>query len=147
MLASYPCPAKWHPGTEPTGTSCSPSRHPLTDGATHNNLYWTTGKAKLAAWTPATLHPEPATAVITGAGDAGAPLTRRGAAVCYPVGQGLLVIDNLRWQLDDFDEPERPRRYLTALLTNLGVPLTTGAEKAMSEDYETAAERRERGHF
>jgi hypothetical protein len=121
--------------------------HPLTDGATHQNLYWTTGKAKLAAWTPATLHPDPATALITEMGDAGVPLTRHGAAVCYPVGAGRLIIDNLRWQLDELDEPERPRRYLVALLTNLGVPLTTGAEQRMSEEFETAEERRERGHF
>ncbi len=121
--------------------------HALTDGATHQNLYWITGKAKLAAWTPAMLHPEPATAVITNIGGEGVALTRRGAAVCYQVGAGILVIDNLQWQLDDLDEPERPRRYLTALLTNLGVHLTTGAEQRMSEDYETAEERRERGHF
>ena len=83
-------------------------------------------------WTSARLHPQPATAVITDTGELGVPLTRRGAAVCYPCGPGLLVIDNLRWELDEFDEPERPRRFLTAVLTNLGVPLTTGAQKQAS---------------
>jgi len=57
------------------------------------------------------------------------------------------VIDNLRWHIPGFDEPERPRRYLGRLLTNLGVPLTRGIGKRMSRDYETAEERRERGHF
>ncbi|HOS43314.1 MAG TPA: hypothetical protein PK794_06450, partial [Armatimonadota bacterium] len=76
-----------------------------------------------------------------------AQLTRRGAVTAYPVGPGTLVIDNLRWHLADFDEPERPRRYVMTLLTNLGIPLTRGAEKRMSEEFETAEERRERGHF
>ena len=65
----------------------------------------------------------------------------------YRLGSGTLVIDNLQWQQPNFDEPERPRRYLMTLLTNLGVPLSPGATKRMSEDFETEAERRERGHF
>jgi hypothetical protein len=65
----------------------------------------------------------------------------------YAVGPGTLVIDNLRWQDPRLEEPERARRYLTCLLTNLGVPLAAGAEKRSSEDYETAEERREKGHF
>ena len=65
----------------------------------------------------------------------------------YAVGSGTLVIDNLRWELGDLDEPERPRRYVRCLLTNLGVPLLKGVEKRMSHEFETEAERRERGHF
>lgn len=123
--------------------------HPLADGLTSNYLYWIVNKAKVAAWTLAPLHPEPASALIklepgtTGA----ASLTRRGAVVVYTVGKGCLVIDNLHWQNPGFDEPERPRRYVMTLLTNLGVPLAEGTAKRMSEEFETEAERRERGHF
>lgn len=119
---------------------------PLADGMTDNYLYWIVGKAKLAAWTPAQLHPEPASALIVEPGD-GRCLTRRGAVVVYDLGRGRLVIDNLRWQLPDFDEPERPRRYVMTLMTNLGLPLAQGAAKRLSEEFETEAERRERGHF
>ncbi|MHB9134533.1 MAG: glycoside hydrolase family 2 TIM barrel-domain containing protein [Armatimonadota bacterium] len=122
--------------------------HPLSNGMTHNYLYWIVDKEKLPAWSPAQLHPEPATALIKlQDGDAAAQLTRRGAVTVYQVGEGTLVIDNLRWHLAGFDEPERPRHYIDTLLTNLGVPLTRGAEKRMSQEFETAEERRERGHF
>jgi hypothetical protein len=132
--------------------------HRLADGMTNNYLYWIVDKAKVAPWTRAPLHPEPASALISfpeavSVGRASRPslpiaqLTRRGAVTVYQVGPGTLVIDNLRWQDPRLEEPERARRYLTCLLTNLGVPLASGAEKRMSEDYETAEERRERGHF
>ena len=122
--------------------------HQLADGMTHNYLYWIVGKSKLAPWTTASLHPEPASAVVELKDDDKAfSLTRRGAAVVYGTGAGRLVIDNLRWQLGDFDEPERPRRYVMTMLTNLGVPLEQGAAKRTGGDYETDAERRERGHF
>jgi hypothetical protein len=123
--------------------------HALTNGMTHNYLYWIVDKSKVAPWTLAPTHPAPASALIRlPEGIAGAAsLTRRGAVTVYTVGKGTLVIDNLRWQLADFDEPERPRRYVRCLLTNLGVPLLKGVEKRMGEEFETEAERRERGHF
>jgi beta-galactosidase len=122
--------------------------HRLASGMTSNYLFWIVDKAKIPPWTPAPLHPEPATALIRLPEGAGAAqITRRGAVTIYAVGSGTLVIDNLRWHLADFDEPERPRRYVMTLLTNLGVPLTRGVDKRMSEEYETAEERRERGHF
>ena len=120
--------------------------HQLADGMTNNYLYWIVDKAKVAPWTRAPLHPEPASALIQGA-DGTPQITRRGAVTIYPVGPGTLVIDNLRWQDARIEEPERARRYVMCLLTNLGVPLAAGAEKRMSEDYETAEERREKGHF
>ena len=103
----------------------------------------------MAPWTLAPTHPEPASALIRLPEDVGwaASLTRRGAVTLYTKGEGTLVIDNLRWQLADFDEPERPRRYVRCLLTNLGVPLLRGVEKRMGQEFETEAERRERGHF
>ena len=55
--------------------------------------------------------------------DTDMPLTRSGAAAVYAVNGGTLVIDNLQWQSSDIRSPERLRRYLTCLLTNLGVPL------------------------
>lgn len=123
----------------------------LTDGLSSTYLHWIVGKAKLAAWTPASLHPQPASAVIelprTTKPELAVALTRRGAVVSYRVGSGRLIIDNLQWQRPDFDEPERPRRYVMAMLTNLGVELREGAAKRFSEDFETEAERRERGHF
>ena len=123
--------------------------HAITNGMTHNYLYWIVDKSKVAPWTLAPTHPEPATALIRlPEGTSGAAsLTRRGAVTVYTVGTGTLLIDNLRWQLAEFDEPERPRRYLRCLLTNLGVPLLKGVEKHMGEEFETEAERRERGHF
>ncbi len=123
--------------------------HALANGMANNYLYWIVNKAKVAMWTLAPTHPEPASALIRlpeGVSNAFS-LTRRGAVTVYTVGQGTLVIDNLRWQLDDFDEPERPRRYVRCLLTNLGVPLLQGIDKRMGRDFETEAERRERGHF
>lgn len=123
--------------------------HPLVNGMTHNYLYWIVDKSKVAPWTLAPTHPEPASALIRlpeGVADA-VSLTRRGAVTVYAVGTGTLVIDNLRWQLAEFDEPERPRRYVRCLLTNLGVPLLKGVAKRMGEEFETEAERRERGHF
>ena len=123
--------------------------HPLTNGMTHNYLYWIVDKAKVAPWTVAPTHPEPASALIrlpeTAPG--AVSLTRRGAVTVYSVGIGTLVIDNLRWHLPDFDEPERPRRFVMTLLTNLGVPLLQGVTKRMGQEFETEAERRERGHF
>lgn len=123
--------------------------HALADGMTNNYLYWIVNKARVAAWTLAPLHPEPASALIRLPADVtGAwSLTRRGAVTVYQVGRGRLVIDNLRWEVPGFDEPERPRRYLMTLLTNLGLPLAEGTAKRMSEEFETEAERRERGHF
>lgn len=123
--------------------------HALANGMTHNYLYWIVDKSKVAPWTLAPTHPQPASALIRlPEGAAGAvSLTRRGAVTVFNVGKGMLVIDNLRWQLGDFDEPERPRRYIRCLLTNLGVPLLKGVEKRMGEEFETEAERRERGHF
>lgn len=122
--------------------------HPLCNGMTNNYLYWIVDKAKLAPWVTASLHPAPASALIELApGIEASQLTRRGAVTIYPVGAGMLIIDNLGWQLPELDEPERPRRYLTCLLTNLGVPLTRGMDKRMSQEFETAEERRERGHF
>jgi hypothetical protein len=118
--------------------------HALADGLTNNYLYWIVDKAKLPPWALARLHPEPASALIRGGGVA---LTRRGAVTAFEVGPGRLVIDNLRWQLPDFDEPERPRRFVMTLLTNLGVPLAAGAAKRAGREFETQAERRERGHF
>ena len=122
--------------------------HPLADGLTNNYLYWMVDKQKVAMWTAAPTHPEPARALIRlPANTPGAwSLTRRGAVTVYAVGPGTLVIDNLRWDLP-LDEPERARRYLMTMLTNLGVPLTVGTAERMSQDFETAAERRERGHF
>jgi hypothetical protein len=123
--------------------------HALANGMTHNYLYWIVDKSKVAPWTLAPTHPAPASALIKlPEGAAGAvSLTRRGAVTVYTIGQGMLVIDNLRWELGDFDEPERPRRYVRCLLTNLGVPLLKGVEKRMGQEFETEAERRERGHF
>ena len=118
--------------------------HPLANGLTNNYLYWIVNKAQVAAWTLAPLHPEPASALICGGGVA---LTRRGAVVAFAIGRGTLVVDNLRWQLPDFDEPERPRRFVMTLLTNLGVPFAPGAIKRASQEFESEAERRERGHF
>jgi len=123
-------------------------RHPLTTGMTNNYLYWMVEKAKLAPWTSAPTHPEPDTARIQleeGCANA-VSLTRRGALTVYTVGSGTLVLDHLRWELP-LDEPERPRRYVRCLLTNLGVPLLKGIEGAMSQDFETAETKRERGHF
>lgn len=124
-------------------------RHPLANGMTNNYLYWIVDKSKIAPWTLAPTHPRPASALVElpAEADNAASLTRRGAVTVYTVGDGTLVVDNLRWQLSDFDEPERPRRYVRCLLTNLGVPLLKGVEKRMSEEFETEAERRERGHF
>ncbi|HEY3417712.1 MAG TPA: glycoside hydrolase family 2 TIM barrel-domain containing protein [Armatimonadota bacterium] len=122
--------------------------HPLTDGLANNYLYWIVDKALVPPWTQAPLHPRPATALIKlGAGTPAVQLTQRGAVTVYSAGTGTLIIDNLQWQLPGFDEPERPRRYATCLLTNLGVPLTRGVEKRMAEDFETAEDRRERGFF
>lgn len=122
--------------------------HPLADGMTNNYLYWIVDKAKVAPWTSAPLHPEPASALVrVSSGSGVAPLTRRGAVTVYQVGEGMLLLDNLRWQDPRLEEPERPRRYLVSLLTNLGVTLASGTEKRMSEDYETLEERREKGHM
>ncbi len=120
---------------------------PLADGMTNNYLYWIVDKAKVAPWTQAPLHPEPASALIRVSESEAAQITRRGAVTIYQVGAGTLVIDNLAWHDARIEEPERPRRYLTCLLTSLGVPLAAGAEKRMSEDYETLEERREKGHM
>ena len=122
--------------------------HPLTDGISNNAFYWVVDKSKLAMWNAASLHPRPAGALIAvDDSDSSWQLTRQGAVVAYAVGDGLLVIDNLRWQIDELDEPERVRRYLATLLTNLGVPLGRGREGQNSEDFEGEAEKRERGHF
>jgi hypothetical protein len=123
--------------------------HSLANGMTHNYLYWIVDKSKVAPWTLAPTHPEPASALIKLPENTenAVSLTKRGAVTVYNVGAGILVIDNLRWQLDNFDEPERPRRYVRSLLTNLGIPLLRGVEKHMGEEFETEAERRERGHF
>ncbi len=150
LLKSLNLPGEALPGTAAPGEwDIFKHNHPLANGMTHNYLYWIVNKAKVAAWTLAPTHPEPASALIRlPDGAAGAvSLTRRGAVTVYAVGKGTLVLDNLRWHLGDFDEPERPRRYLRCLLTNLGVPLLKGVEKHMGEDFETEAERRERGHF
>ena len=123
--------------------------HPLVDGMTNNYLYWIVSKSKLAPWTLASIHPEPASALIrlNGTTPNAVSLTRRGALTVYTVGPGTLVFDHLRWHLTDLDEPERPRRYVRCLMTNLGVPLLKGVEKQLTKDFETEAERRERGHF
>ncbi len=122
--------------------------HALTNGMSNNYLYWIVDKAKVAMWTAAPLHPKPASALIKLPKKTRRAwsLTRRGALTAYRVGDGLLVIDNLLWHLD-FDEPERSQRYLTTLLTNLQVELMNEFMYLESEDYETAEERRERGHF
>ena len=102
----------------------------------------------MAMWTQASLHPAPASARIRlGKGEKGVQITKRGTVTIYPVARGTLVVDCLRWELPGLDEPERPRRYLARMLTNLGVPLGRGISKGLSEDHESAAERRERGHF
>ena len=122
--------------------------HPLTDGLTHGHLFWVIDRAKLPPWSAARLHPHPASALITLAdGDPAHTLTRHGAVTVYPVGAGQLIIDNLRWQDDGIDDPERPRRYLLGMLTNLGVTLTGAEVREERQDFETAEERRERGHF
>jgi len=122
--------------------------HALADGMSNNYLYWIVDKALVPMWTRAPLHGEPATARIRlRRGDRACQITRRGAVTIYRVGKGTLVIDHLRWQLPDFDEPQRPRSYVGRMLTNLGVPLSRGAEGRAGEDFETDAERRERGHF
>jgi hypothetical protein len=126
---------------------CVRHSHSLATGLTSGYLYWIVNKAKVAPWTLAPLLPRPATAAVAVPAGLGATLTRRGALVVYPVGPGTLVLDLVRWEATDLDEPERPRRYLMTLLTNLGFPLTLGAAKSCSEDHETEAERRERGHF
>lgn len=124
---------------------------PLADGMTNNYLYWIVDKAKLPPWSAAPLHPEPATALVKleakDVGERAWSITRRGAVVVYRAGAGTLVIDNLRWHLSNFDEPERPRRYVGRMMTNLGMALQRGAAKRYSQDFETEAERRERGHF
>jgi hypothetical protein len=122
--------------------------HPLANGMSNNYLYWIVNKAKVPLWTLAPLHPHPATAlVVPGRASKGFSLTGRGAVTVYRVGRGTLVIDNLNWQLPGFDEPERPRRYVGRLLSNLAIPLNRGIDRRMSGDFETAAEKRERGHF
>ncbi len=153
VLAALNLPGEVSPGAAEHGEyDVFRHTHRLADGMTNNYLYWIVDKAKVAPWTRAPLHPQPASALLS-VEQASRPslpvaqLTRRGAVTVYLVGTGTLVIDNLRWQDSRIEEPERPRRYLTCLLTNLGVPLAAGAEKRMSQDYETAEERRERGHF
>ena len=122
--------------------------HPLANGMSNNYLYWVVDKARLPPWSRAALHPEPATAWLRVPRRRGVwSLTKHGAVTVYKVGAGMLVIDNLRWELPDLDEPERPRRYLGRLLTNLGVRLGAGRDRRMSRRFETEAERRERGHF
>jgi hypothetical protein len=142
------------PGTVLPGTAAKDEfdtfrhTHALANGMTNNYLYWIVNKAKVAPWTRAPLHPEPASArVQLAAGADACSLTRRGAVLVYAVGPGTLVLDNLRWHLPEFDEPERPRRYLCRLLTNLGIPLTHGVVQRLGQEFETEAERRERGHF
>ena len=149
MLAAMNLPGSVEPGdAERFEFDTIRHNHPLADGMTNNSLYWIVDKALVPPWTPAPLHPRPASALIKlDPSDQCAQITRRGAVTIYAVGGGTLVIDNLQWQLPDFDEPERPRRYLTCLLTNLGVPLRHAGQERTGEDYETAEERRERGHF
>ena len=48
---------------------------------------------------------------------------------------------------DHSEGGQAPRRLAGRLLANLGMPLARGAQKRESRDFETAAERRERGHF
>lgn len=152
LLQALGLPGEVLPGTAAPGEfDTFRHTHPLANGMTSNYLYWIVNKAKVAPWTRAPLHPEPATALLrlpprTDAA-AAAQITRRGAVTVYRVAAGTLVLDHLRWQLADFDEPERPRRYVARLLTHLGIPLTRGADKRLGEEFETEAERRERGHF
>jgi hypothetical protein len=120
---------------------------PVTDGVTNNNLYWTTGKERLAPWTPAQLHPQPATARVVSEDECCTALTSQSSVTMWRVGKGQLIVDNLRWGDAEMDEPQRARRYLVAVLTNLGFPLSTGVDKEEEQDFETEAERRERGHF
>jgi len=123
--------------------------HPLTDGMANNALYWVVHKAKLAPWAAASTHPEPASARVRlpELSSQAISLTRRGALTVYRVGSGTLVFDHLRWHMTDIEEPERPRRYGRCLMTNLGVPLLKGVEKQIGREFETEAERRERGHI
>jgi len=134
-----------HPGRT-VGNDTIRHVSPLADGMTSGSLYWIVDKARVAPWTRAPLHPSPASCVIAD-GQTGAALTKLGAVVAFEVGPGTLVLDALFWQDSRLDEPERARRYLVPLLTNLGFPLREGEAKRHSEDYETEAERRERGHF
>jgi len=120
--------------------------HRFSDGMTNNNLYWTIGRDKLPPWTKARLHPEPASACIELAGQDGtSSLTGKGSVLVVAFGEGTLVIDCLRWQDEEIDEPARARRYLVCLLTNLGIPLTSGDLDYFFDNLETEAERRERG--
>lgn len=122
--------------------------HELCNGITNNYLYWIVDKDKLAPWCRANLHPRPATAVIQARNGKNCKnLTKNGSVTVYHLGKGIILFDNLNWQDTALDEPERVRRYVSRLLTNLGVPLTKGAGKKDSIDYETDAEKRERGHF
>ncbi len=150
LLQTLHLPGEVLPGTAKPGEwDVFRHTHPLTNGMTNNYLYWIVQKAKSAPWSLASLHPEPASALIRlpPQTENAASLTRRGALTVYRVGPGTLVLDNLRWHLTDLDEPERARRFIRCLLTNLGVPLLRGIAKRMSEEFETEAERRERGHF
>ncbi|MCL2707663.1 MAG: hypothetical protein FWF03_00955, partial [Defluviitaleaceae bacterium] len=120
----------------------------FSDGMTSGSLFWIVGKARLAMWVPATHHPAPASALIKPSGERVASLlTKRGAAAAFEFGGGALIIDNLRWESGEIDEPERPRRYLSNLLTNMGVALSSGTADEEASDFETAVEKRERGHF
>lgn len=134
-----------HPGRS-AGHDTIRHDNPFADGLTSGSLYWIVNKAKVAPWTRAPLHPSPASCVVGGC-EPGALLTKFGSVAVFEVGLGTLVLDGLHWQDPRLDEPERARRYLVPLLTNLGFPLREGEAKRHSKDYETEAERRERGHF
>jgi hypothetical protein len=131
------------------GTFCT-VRHTdeLTDGISNNNLYWTVGSAETALWTRTPVDPEAATCVIeAGSGNGIRPLTDPCAAFRVDLGEGTLVVDNMQWQRASLEEPQRARRYLSRLLTNLGVALGAAGERTYSADEESAEERRERGKF
>jgi len=121
----------------------------LTDGISNNNLYWTVGAAGTPIWQSVPIDREAATCVIENPeGERIVPLTEPCALAKFLVGEGgSVVLDNLLWQRSGFDEPERPRRYLARLLTNLGVKLGLGEERRFGKDTESAEERRERGKF
>ena len=121
----------------------------LADGLTNNCLYWIVNKSKVAPWCVAPLHPRPASARVMVEGEYSdiMRLTVRGAVVAFRYGAGLLVIDNLRWQSTEIEDADRPRRYLTCLLTNIGVRLGRGSAGLTGAEFETFEERREQGHF
>lgn len=111
----------------------------LTRGLSNQEFYWTGERQR---WSIPLL-PEITTYHISDTGR-GVPLTAPCVLLTYEYGKGGFIIDMLQWEYDLV----KSARIVSALLTNLGIPITSGVTiQAETMDIEEVHLGSKEGHY